>query len=260
MRVAARWHSKGSRRSGRSRRSGAAIECPHRSGARPGRAGQGRAGHCGGLPLAPQVRRLRDNVAVPVQRPSLPRLDHDPDARGVRFGWLLFAGVALLLAVAAWRGVPPERTPFLAVVLGVAMVWPAWRLALWLRHALREDVLAAWRGSYYEFDGRQLRILFDDDGQVWLAADDILDIFGLTGTARDREHLRLMAGRDGVRAAPGTRLQCFTERGLRAWLERRSGRRVGQFVHWLDTQVLVPHRRKLELTGRVPAPRLPDDE
>ncbi|MFO0208752.1 MAG: hypothetical protein ACK54L_21845, partial [Betaproteobacteria bacterium] len=78
--------------------------------------------------------------------------------------------------------------------------------------------------------------------------------------ARDREHLRLMAGRDGVRFAPGTRLACFTERDLRAWLERRSGRRVGQFVHWLDTQVLVPHRRKLELTGRVPAPRLPDDE
>ena len=129
MRVAARWRSKGSRRSGRSRRSGAATERPRRSGARPGRAGQGRAGHCGGLPIAPQARRLRDNVAVPVKRPSLPRLDRDPDARGVRFGWLLFAGVALLLAVAAWRGVPPERTPFLAMVLGVAMVWPAWRLA-----------------------------------------------------------------------------------------------------------------------------------
>lgn len=214
------------------------------------------------------------------KRPSLPRLDHDPDARGVRFGWLLFAGAAVLLVVAVWRGVPPERTPFLAVVLGVAMVWPAWRLARWLRHALREDALAAGRGSYYEFDGRQLRILFDDEGQVWLAADDILDIFGLTGPARDREpvalpggitltltgpardreHLRLMAGRDGVRFAPGIRLACFTERGLRAWLERRSGRRVGQFVHWLDTQVLVPHRRKLELTGRVPVPRLPDNE
>jgi hypothetical protein len=197
---------------------------------------------------------------MPGPRPSLPRLDHDPDARGVRFGWLLFVGAAVLLGSIAWMGVLPEHTPFLAAALGVALVWPAWRLARWLRYALRDDTFAAWRGAYYEFDGRQIRILFDEEGQLWLAADDILDGFGLTGHARDRERLRLVAGRDGVRAAPGTRLQCFTERGLRAWLERRSERRAGQFVHWLDTQVLAPHRRKLELAGRIPAPRLPDVE
>lgn len=184
----------------------------------------------------------------------LPKLPGDPDVRMLRAGWIAFALAAALLVVLLSIGVAPVLIPFLAVFGGLIALWPAWRGGRWLWREMKEGPQQPWQGAYYEFDGRQVRILFDEDGQVWLAADDILDVFGLAGHARDRERIRLIAGRDGLRRAPGTALQCFTERGLRAWLERRSERRVAQFTHWLDTQVLAPHRRRLELSGRLPPP------
>lgn len=174
-----------------------------------------------------------------------------------RAAWIAFGVLAALLAIVLWRGVPPAAMPIVALYGGLLALWPVWRGSRWLLQAFKYGPHAAWQGAYYEFDGHQVRVVFDDEGAAWLGADDVLDVFGLRGHARNRERLRLIAGRDGVRRAPGTALLCFTERGLRAWLERRTERRVGQFVHWLDTQVLAPQRRKLELAGRQPQPAAP---
>jgi hypothetical protein len=158
-----------------------------------------------------------------------------------------------LVVLWLWLGVEPTLAPFFALLAAAALLFPLWRLVRLLWQQIKQGPYEPWQGAYYEFDGRQIRILFDDEGQAWLSADDVLDVFGLQGHARDRERLRLIAGRDGLRAAPGTQLACFTERGLRAWLERRTERMAGQFAHWLNTQVLAPHRRKRELAGKTPS-------
>jgi hypothetical protein len=182
--------------------------------------------------------------------PKLPQLTDDPDARSLRAGWIASGLLLGLVVLWLWLGVAPTLAPFFALLAAAALLFPLWRLVRLVWQQIKHGPYEPWQGAYYEFDGQQIRILFDDEGQAWLAADDVLDVFGLQGHARDRERLRLIAGRDGLRAAPGTQLMCFTERGLRAWLERRTERMAGQFVHWLNTQVLAPHRRKRELAGK----------
>jgi hypothetical protein len=190
---------------------------------------------------------------MPSKLPSLPTLPDDPDARSLRAGWIASGLLLALVVLWLWRGIEPALAPFFALLAAAALLFPLWRLVRWLWQQMKHGPYEPWQGAYYEFDGRQIRILFDDEGQAWLSADDVLDVFDLQGHARDRERLRLIAGRDGLRAAPGTQLVCFTERGLRAWLERRTERMAGQFAHWLNTQVLAPHRRKRELAGKTPS-------
>jgi hypothetical protein len=182
----------------------------------------------------------------------LPRLPEDPDARALRAGWIASTVLLTLLLVWLVRGVTPAMAPFFALAASAGLLFPLWRIARLVLLRAKAGPYEPWQGAYYEFDGQQIRILFDDEGQVWLGADDVLDAFGLTGRARDRERLRLMTGRDGLRSAPGTRLLCFTERGINAWLERRTERKVGKFFHWLNTQVLAPYRRKQDLLGKRP--------
>jgi hypothetical protein len=185
-------------------------------------------------------------------RSNLPRIAADPDARALRAGWVVSGALLAVLAIWLVRGVQAGVAPFFAVLAAAALLFPLWRVTRWLLHSVKAAPYEPWQGAYYEFDGQQIRILFDDEGQVWVAADDVLDAFRLQGRARDRERLRLMTGRDGLRNAPGTILPCFTERGLRAWLERRTERSAGQFTHWLNTQVLAPHQRKRSLLGKDP--------
>jgi len=138
----------------------------------------------------------------------------------------------------------------LFVVLGAALLlWPLWRGGRQLIDAMLAGAHAEWQGSYYEYDGRQIRVLADADGALWICAADVLDALGMSGMGRDPARVRIAAGRDGLRRAPGTRLLCFTERGLAAWLERRTEPKVAAFERWLKSQVTGPQRRRRELAG-----------
>jgi hypothetical protein len=166
----------------------------------------------------------------------------------VRWGWILCAaGTAGICA--AWALAPATLTPFLAVAAGLLLLWPLWRGGRWLRDAVVDGPQQAWQGRYYEFDGRQVRIFVDDDDALWICAADVLDAVGAQGIARETARVRLAAGRDGLRRAPGSRVLCFTERGLAAWLERRTDARSAAFGRWLTHQVLRPHNRRQELAG-----------
>jgi hypothetical protein len=121
------------------------------------------------------------------------------------------------------------------------LLWPLYRSArLVLRWSGRRD-----NGSYYEFDGRRIRVTFDDN-DVWFGAADVFDVLGTADDARQVERVRLIVGRDGLQQAPGGVLS-FSEKGLAAWLHRRTERRAGQFARWVETQVLAPYRRRREL-------------
>jgi hypothetical protein len=177
-------------------------------------------------------------------------LAQDPDERTVRWGWVFWiawAAVGGALLLGDYRGG--------AIGIGAVLAAPFWALwALWaayrgLRAYIRWQGAAAWgvpNGQHYEFDGRRVRVTFDGDN-IWFAAGDVFDVLGTQPDARDPERVRLIVGRDGLTELPVTGVLSFSEKGLAAWLDRRTDRSAGQFTRWVDTQVVAPYRRRREL-------------
>jgi hypothetical protein len=174
---------------------------------------------------------------------------HDPDRSMVRSLWVLW-GVMLVLVVplVLWLGQALNPLlPLLAPVLALLVFWPLWRIGRATIRALLNAPHTPWQGQYFEFDGRQIRVLFDDEDRVWTCARDVFDALGTRTGARIPQRVRLLVGRDGLADAPGTRLLCFTERGLAVWLERRTGRQAAAFQRWWLNEVLNPYRKRQEI-------------
>lgn len=185
-----------------------------------------------------------------------PRIEADPDARLLRWGWTLFAAWTLLGGTLTLRELQTGSYGLIGVVL-VAPFWAAWLMWLLWRGAVR---MAPWfgyrphyryHGNYYEFDGRQVRIWFDDE-RVWVAVDDVLDVLELEGVARDVERLRALAGPDAVQRLDGVRGWVFSGAGLALWLARRGGATANRLAQWFDHQVHAPHRRRREREAAPP--------
>ena len=179
-------------------------------------------------------------------------LARDPDERVLRWGWVFWF---------AWLGVGGALLlgDFRGGVLGIGAILAAPFWGLWLLWALYRGVRfgmrwvqrsgwSQWSGRYYEFDGRQVRILFDGD-DIWFGAEDVFDLLDTPHAARDPERVRNLVGRDGLKAAPGSTLLSFSEKGLTAWLDRRTDRSAAQFSRWVATQVVAPYRRRRDLDG-----------
>lgn len=177
-------------------------------------------------------------------------LSQDPDERVVRWGWVLWiawlaVGGALLLG--DLRGGAAGIGAVLAAPFwGVWALWALYRLARTIMRWLGHSGWREWSGQYYEFDGRQIRILFDDD-DVWFSAADVFEALNTPRPARNAERVRHIVGRDGLRDAPGSDLLSFSEKGLAAWLDRRTDRMSSLFARWVEAQVVQPYRRRREL-------------
>ena len=184
-------------------------------------------------------------------------LSQDPDERVVRWGWVLWfawlaVGGALLLGDV--RGGAAGLGAVLAAPFwGVWALWALYRFARTIMRWLGHSGWREWSGQYYEFDGRQIRILFDGD-EVWFAAADVFDALDTPRPARNAERVRHIVGRDGLRAAPGSDLLSFSEKGLAAWLDRRTDRTASLFARWVETQVMQPYRRRRELEATPDSP------
>lgn len=178
-----------------------------------------------------------------------PVLAPDPGPVVRRWGWFLWVTWAVI-----GSGLLGEDIKTGAVGLGLVLSAPFW--ALWLLWPLyrawavstrwsRHSRWQAWQGNYYEFDGQQVRVLFEDE-QIWLSADDVFDALRLEGRHRDPERGRLLAGREGLAELPGSGLLVFSETGLRAWLQRRADPEALKFARWFQLQVVDPYRRRRE--------------
>jgi len=120
-----------------------------------------------------------------------------------------------------------------------------------LRTALRWHASATWGtapGASYEFDGQRIRIGQHGDA-LWFAAADVFDALQTPAEARNPDRVRQITGHDGLQPAPGGGVLSFSEKGLAAWLERRTDRQAAQFTRWVDLQVIAPYRRRRELEG-----------
>ena len=179
-------------------------------------------------------------------------LHQDPDKRVVRWGWMLWVawgviGGALLLSDIK-AGTGALSIVLVAPFWGMWLLWPMYRLIrAWWRWQY-EGAWADWNGTYYEFDGRQIRIFTQGDS-IWIAADDVFDALGLEGRQRYVGRVREIAGRDGLTRPPGSHLMSFSEMGIKAWLDRRTDTVAQKFSYWLDKQVIAPYRRRQELAS-----------
>ena len=130
---------------------------------------------------------------------------------------------------------------------GIWLLWPTYRFARawwrWQSKGLRSS-----NGNYYEFDGRQIRILMQGHS-IWIAADDVFDALDLRGRQRNIARVREIAGRDGLVRPPGSRLMAFSEIGIKAWLDRRTDTAAHKFSNWLDKQVIAPYRKRQEIAA-----------
>ena len=182
-------------------------------------------------------------------------LAQDPDERIVRWGWTIWIAWGVIggaLFLNDLRGGQAALSLVLvAPFWGLWLLWPVYRAlrAWWFWQ--NEGAWGEWNGAYYEFDGRQIRVLTQDDS-IWIVASDVFDVLGLHGRQRNAARARHVAGRDGLTHAPGSRLLAFTEKGIRAWLERRTDADANKFSRWLDNQVIAPYRRRRELLGEPP--------
>ena len=179
-------------------------------------------------------------------------LHQDPDERVVRWGWMLWVAWGIiggaLLVNDIKAGTGALSLVLVAPFWGMWLLWPMYRfMRAWLRWKC-EGVRADWNGTYYEFDGRQIRILTQGDS-IWIAADDVFDALGLEGRQRHVARVREIAGRDGLIRPPGSRLMAFSEIGIKAWLDRRTDTVAHKFSYWLDKQVITPYRRRQELAS-----------
>ncbi len=179
-------------------------------------------------------------------------LEQDPDERIVRWGWTIWIawgviGGALFLQDVR-SGIGALSLVLVAPFWGMWLLWPSYRAMRWWWRWQYEGAWAEWNGTYYEFDGRQIRILTQDDS-IWIVARDVFDALDLHGRQRDAARVRQIAGRDGLIRPPGSRLLAFSEIGIKAWLDRRTDATAHQFAHWLDKQVIVPYRKRLEISG-----------
>src|SRR5262245_2451491 len=118
---------------------------------------------------------------------SLPRLPADPDARLVRWGWVAWIVLTLLLVarLVSMRGESGAIQFATQVQLGALWIlWPLYRGARSLWHWMRASPYARWNGSYYEFDGHQVRVLFDEDA-IFVVAADVYGVLALRGRATE---------------------------------------------------------------------------
>jgi len=163
----------------------------------------------------------------------------------VRWGWIAWGGLTLLVVLQWIFSRSALGAVWLVQEAALWLLWPLYRGGGALWRWMRAAPHAAWNGAYYEFDGRQMRLLFDDD-DIYVVADDVFAAFDLRGHATEPARVRLIAGSEGLRQLSGHSELVFTERGLNAWLDRRSGEDAVRFRRWLEREAIAPHRRRRE--------------
>ena len=142
-------------------------------------------------------------------------LEQDPDERIVRWGWMIWlawgviGGALFLTDVKA--GLGALSLVLVAPFWGLWLLWPVYRAARRWWHWQSEGAWAEWNGTYYEFDGRQIRILMQGDS-IWIVADDVFDALELHGRQRNPARVRQIAGRDGLVAARLAAARVFRNR------------------------------------------------
>ena len=121
-------------------------------------------------------------------------------------------------------------TPLIAVAIAKPLVEMIEEGFGWLS----AQPLKKWQGNYYEFGGVQVRV-FEDEDELWFAADDVIKATGISAVGGALPDSRLIEE---------IRLSCLTLGGVEALLARHRSHEAGRFLLWARREVLVPWERK----------------
>lgn len=173
-------------------------------------------------------------------------LTQEPDARAVRTGWLAWTTWTVIGGALLFEDWKLSATSFNLVLTApfwaLWLLWPLWRLATRLRHLAWVNPRAAWQAQHYEFDGRRMRVHFDQARSL-IEVEDVFEVLEAPAAARRPERVRVVAGPEGVVELEGGRL-AFTSEGLAAWLARRRDPRALALAHWFEHEVVAPRGRR----------------
>jgi len=112
----------------------------------------------------------------------------------------------------------------------------------WIKYQAKKSAVFHWHGSYYSFDGQQIRF-FLDEHTVWIPLRDVQHV--LEPELSERE-LRLLGAGYGL--IPEQKMVGVTEEGLLQLLRsrtesRHSSYQMVRFKKWLLTQALPNVKR-----------------
>jgi hypothetical protein len=142
---------------------------------------------------------------------------------------------ALAAAAAIWKfnGGNLFSVLFIAALWAVLVSPHLLDILPWLKRSAETAAMQPWQGSYYEFNGRQLRFYLDA-GEVWVNAADFLPL--LVPAVQERE-LSLL-GRQ-YRIMDGSKDRAISEAGVTRLLatrtsHRRADRQMIRLKQWLE--------------------------
>lgn len=139
----------------------------------------------------------------------------------------------------AYRQIGPTTMMLTLPLWGAALARPIIEgvpaLLRWAGHLH----LQAWDGRYYEFDGRQVRVVTIGE-TLWFAEPDVVAILGGTPEA-----LRSKVGRNEYGPLGEGRLMGFPEQALRRLLNGDASPQALRFRLWMEREVIFPHREHL---------------
>lgn len=153
-----------------------------------------------------------------------------------------FTVVAVVLAVPAWLLMKVYGIFGLLMYLPVA-AWLASRAivhgadGLW--RWLSTAPLAKYHGSYYQFNGEQVRVQ-EHNARLWFAAQDVMRAIRMQERLPDE----LLTRTHECAPVPGNKGMWFTIRGLEDFVVRHSPPEGRAIVHWAHREVVGPWEKK----------------
>ena len=159
-----------------------------------------------------------------------------------------------IVAISAMgKATEPGMTWALTIVTSAPIwVWvflrPAGKFLEYLIDAYRAHLWRHENGRYYAFEGQRVRVLLIDD-EPWVIEQDIVKIAGKGGLTRTNWHA---FPPELFRSVPGTKLNAFSESGVKKLFSGRTDHQMNRIDLWLEREVFFPFRRARERGMKLP--------
>lgn len=105
-------------------------------------------------------------------------------------------------------------------------------------------------GCYYEFDGHAIRVMFDDQRQMWMNANDVAALINLPHLHRSKQ----LGGLSTADCHTHDAALFLSETGVTKLLAQATGRQAARLERYLINEVFATHhRRRAAGTLAIPA-------
>lgn len=156
----------------------------------------------------------------------------------------LHGAVLLLAGINATYGLGIARLLSLPAIAWVLARWVFMFLS-WLKHRAYENALSEWNGRYFEHEGQQVRIYWDDT-ETWIACADVFRLLGRSPDTIERKKITVRVGAGHLKDDDGLETACFSSQGVMKYLASLKEEETRAFRRWLERQVFPIVQRHRE--------------